>query len=49
MSAEHLPGWIVLSAEAFRTFMRRAAEGEDPDLLYAEFYANSDIEDYSGD
>jgi hypothetical protein len=43
-----LPGYVVLSAEDFRQFMRRAAAGEDPDLLYAEFYANSDQEEVPG-
>lgn len=36
-------GYVVLSGLDFVDFMRRAAAGESPDLLYAEFYVNSDI------
>jgi hypothetical protein len=37
-------GWVTMGGDAFLGFMRRAAEGENADLLYAEFYANSDVE-----
>lgn len=41
-------GWWAISGEAFMEALRRAHDGEDPDLLYAEHYANSDHEDYRG-
>lgn len=34
--------WWVLEGRALLDALRRAHEGEDPDLLYAEHYANSD-------
>ena len=37
-------GWWCISGEALVALLRRAAAGEDPDLLYAEAYANSRIE-----
>lgn len=37
-------GWWAISGEAFLDALKRAAAGEDPDLIYAEHYANSDIE-----
>lgn len=37
-------GWWVLSGEALLAMLRRVADGEDPDLVYAEEYANSDHE-----
>ena len=37
-------GWWTISGEAFIDALRRAHAGEDPDLLYAEHYANSDHE-----
>lgn len=37
-------GWWTISGEALLDLARRAHAGEDPDLLYAEFYANSQIE-----
>jgi hypothetical protein len=36
--------WWVVSAESFLEALRRAHAGEDPDLLYAEWYANSEVE-----
>lgn len=33
-------GWWTISGEALLYMLRRAASGEDPDLVYAEFYAN---------
>jgi len=35
-------GWWAIKGEALLELLRRAARGEDPDLLYAEAYANSD-------
>ena len=37
-------GWWTISGEAFLDALRRAHQGEDPDILYAEHYANSDHE-----
>lgn len=42
-------GWWVIHGDEFLDALRRAGAGEDPDLLYAEFYANSDTEDYTGE
>lgn len=42
-------GWWVIHGEALLDGLRRAAAGEDPDVVYAELYANSDHEDYSED
>jgi hypothetical protein len=41
-------GWWVISGEALLDGLRRCAKGEDPDLVYAELYANSDIERTEG-
>jgi hypothetical protein len=41
--------WCVVHGETFIDFLRRAHNGENPDLLFAEFYANSDREDVNGD
>ena len=38
------PGWWVISGEMLMEILRRAANGEDADLLYAETYANSMVE-----
>lgn len=35
-------GWWAISGEAFLDALRRAHAGEDPDLVYAEQYANSE-------
>lgn len=37
--------WCVITEEEIMDMLRRAATGEDPDILYAEFYANADIEE----
>lgn len=37
-------GWWCISGEALLDLLRRAQAGEDADLLYAEHYANSQIE-----
>jgi len=41
-------GWDVIAGEDFLALLRRAADGEDPDLLYAEWYANAEREEISG-
>ena len=38
-------GWWVLSGEAVLDALRRVRAGEDPDLVYAELYANSEHEE----
>lgn len=46
MNADDCPnkplGWWTLSGEDFLDALRRAASGEDPDLVYAEMYVNSE-------
>lgn len=37
-------GWWTISGEDLLALLRRAHAGEEPDLLYAEAYANSHIE-----
>lgn len=37
-------GWWCISGEALLSMLRRVQAGEDPDLVYAEEYANSDHE-----
>lgn len=40
-------GWWVIDGESLLAMLKRVAEGEDPDLVYAEEYANSEIEQAS--
>lgn len=37
-------GWWTISGEALLDMLRRVQQGADPDLVYAEEYANSDHE-----
>lgn len=37
-------GWWVISGDSFAEALRRAHAGEEPEMLYAEFYANSEVE-----
>jgi hypothetical protein len=37
-------GWWVVSGDTYLQDLRRVAEGENPDLVYAEAYANATIE-----
>lgn len=37
-------GWWVISGAEFLRALRLVADGEDPDAVYAEFYANSSHE-----
>lgn len=37
-------GWWTIHGDDILDALRRAAAGEDPDLVYAEMYANSDHE-----
>jgi hypothetical protein len=36
--------WWVISAETLMDMLWKAFRGEDPDLVYAEHYANSEVE-----
>ena len=36
-------GWWVMSGEDFLDCLNRCRKGEDPDMVYAEQYANSDV------
>ncbi|MGV8874845.1 MAG: hypothetical protein ACOH2Q_20110 [Rhodococcus sp. (in: high G+C Gram-positive bacteria)] len=46
MSAnENRLGWWAISGVALLESLKRTANGEDPDLVYAELYANSDHEE----
>lgn len=42
-------GWWTISGEAILDLLRRAHEGEDPDLLYLEIDANAEREQPEGD
>lgn len=37
-------GWHTMSGEFLLHIMRRCYEGEDPDLVFAEIYANAERE-----
>lgn len=41
-------GWHVISGAALLDLLRRARAGDDPDLLYAEEWANADHETVAG-
>jgi hypothetical protein len=41
-------GWWTISGEAMMAALHDVAAGDDPDVVYAELYANSDHEDCSG-
>lgn len=36
--------WWTISGAALLAALRRAHEGEDPDMVYAELFANSTVE-----
>lgn len=42
-------GWWVISGDDLLAMLRRAHGGEDPDVVYAEGYANSNHEDVPGE
>lgn len=44
MSDQAPMGWWAIAGEELLLLLRRCADGEDPDLVYAEAYANSKIE-----
>jgi len=37
-------GWHVISGEDLLNMLQRVADGEDPDLVYAEEYENAEHE-----
>jgi hypothetical protein len=37
-------GWHVISGKDLLSMLRRVGMGEDPDMVYAEEYANADHE-----
>lgn len=39
-------GWWVIAGDELLEALRRAHVGEDPDVLYAELYANSEHESH---
>lgn len=39
-------GWWTISGEDLLAALREAHDGADPDVVYAELYANSDHEHY---
>ena len=41
--------WWTIRGDDIMEAMRRAAAGEDPDLIYLELVANSDCTDYGKD
>lgn len=42
-------GWWTISGEGLLAMLRRVAAGEDPDLVYAEEYANAHVDRPAGD
>jgi hypothetical protein len=42
-------GWHVISGEQLLDALRRCAAGADPDLIYAEMWANADHEEVTDD
>jgi len=41
--------WWAISEAALLGMLREVAEGADPDLVYAEHFANSEAEQVDGD
>jgi len=41
--------WWAIEGDALLDALRRTNAGEDPDMIYAELYANSNIETVEGD
>jgi len=42
-------GWWTISGVALLDALKRAHDGDDPDIVYAELYANSDVENVPGE
>lgn len=38
-------GWWVISGDDLQAALHRVANGEDPDMAYAELYANTSTEE----
>jgi hypothetical protein len=38
-------GWWIIHGENLLTALHMVAQGDDPDLVYAELYANAEIDD----
>jgi hypothetical protein len=38
-------GWHVISGEHLLELLQRVAEGEDPDMVFAELWANAEHEE----
>lgn len=36
-------GWWIIHGDEILESLRRVAKGEDPDLVYAELYANCEV------
>lgn len=49
MSGDDHLGWWTIHGGDILAALRRAHNGEDPDLIYAEMYANSDHEQVEGE
>lgn len=41
--------WWVLSSDSLQEMLQRVAAGEDPWLVYTEYYANCDVEVCDGE
>jgi len=39
-----LDSWWTIHGETIMEALKRAANGEDPDMIYAELYANSELD-----
>lgn len=42
-------GWWCIAGEDLLVMLKRAHDGEDPDMVYAEAYANSEVERFGKD
>jgi len=49
MTEQSNRGWWTMSGDDFIEALRRAHAGESPDLVYAEWYANSEVERFGDD
>lgn len=38
-------GWWIIHGDNLLTALHMVAQGDDPDLVYAELYANAEIDD----
>lgn len=38
-------GWWIIHGDNLMTALHLVAQGDDPDLVYAEMYANAEIDD----